>query len=69
MISPSSESHDRVKKYSTYMEFEVKEYWMVNPKLKTVEVYALEEGEYNQAAIYKGSDCAVWSIFNGFEIH
>lgn len=51
------------------MEFEVKEYWMVNPKLKTVEVYALEEGEYNQAAIYKGSDCAVWSIFNGFEIH
>jgi Uma2 family endonuclease len=68
IISPSNENHDRVKKYSTYMEFSIKEYWMVNPELKTVEVYVLEEDEYKQAAIYKGSDCAASQIFDGLDI-
>jgi len=45
------------------MDFGVKEYWMVNPKLKTIEVYILEENEYKQAAIYKGDDYAVSQIF------
>jgi len=58
IISPANQSHDRIKKYNTYMDFGVKEYWMVNPKLKTIEVYVLEEGEYKQAAIYKGNDYA-----------
>ena len=68
IIAPSNESHDRVKKYSTYMEFGINEYWMVNPKLKTVEVYVLEENEYKQAAIYKGSDCAASQTFNELKI-
>nr|WP_288228646.1 Uma2 family endonuclease [uncultured Clostridium sp.] len=46
IISPSNQSHDRIRKYNTYMEFGVKEYWIVNPKLKTIEVYVLKEGEY-----------------------
>lgn len=63
IISPSNQSHDRIKKYNTYMDFGVKEYWMVNPKLKTIEVYVLEDDEYKQAAIYKGDDYAVSQIF------
>ena len=63
IISTSNQTHDRVRKYSTYMEFGVNEYWMINPKLKTVEVYVLEENEYKQAAIYKGSDCAASQTF------
>jgi Uma2 family endonuclease len=69
IISPSNENHDRVKKYITYMDFGVKEYWMVNPELKTVEVYVLEEDEYKQAAIYKGDDCAVSQTFKELKIH
>jgi Uma2 family endonuclease len=68
IISPSNENHDRVKKYITYMKFGVKEYWMVNPELKTVEVYVLEEDEYKQAAIYKGDDCAASQTFNELKI-
>ena len=63
IISTSNQTHDRVRKYSTYMEFGVNEYWMINPKLKTVEVYVLEKDEYKQAAIYKGSDCAASQTF------
>lgn len=69
IIAPSNESHDRVKKYSTYVEFGINEYWMVNPKLKTIEVYIFEEDEYKQVAIYKGDDCAVSQIFGGLKIH
>lgn len=68
IISPSNQSHDRIRKYSTYMEFGINEYWMVNPELKTVEVYVLEACEYKQAAIYKGDDCAVSQIFDGLDI-
>ncbi len=50
------------------MEFGINEYWMVNPELKTVEVYVLEENEYKQAAIYKGSDCAASQTFNELKI-
>jgi Uma2 family endonuclease len=41
---------------------------MVNPELKTVEVYVLKENEYKQAAIYKGSDCAASQTFNELKI-
>ena len=68
IISTSNQTHDRIRKYSTYMEFGINEYWMVNPELKTVEVYVLEEDEYKQAAIYKGSDCAASQIFDGLDI-
>ena len=69
IISPTNESHDRIRKYNVYMNFGVKEYWMINPKLKTIEVYVLEENEYNQSAIYKGSHCAVSESFDKLEIH
>jgi len=69
IIAPSNESHDRVKKYSTYMEFGINEYWMVNPKLKTIEVYIFEEDEYKQVAIYKGDDCAVSQTFKELKIY
>lgn len=69
IISPSNENHDRIKKYIIYMDFGVKEYWIINPKLKTVEVYTLEKDEYQQAAIYKSNDCAVSHTFGGLKIH
>ena len=69
IISTSNQTHDRIRKYSTYMEFGINEYWMVNPKLKTVEVYVLEKDEYKQAAIYKSDDCAVSQTFCGLKVH
>jgi Uma2 family endonuclease len=69
IISTSNQTHDRIRKYITYMEFGIKEYWMINPKLKTIEVYIFEEDEYKQAAIYKGDDCAVSQTFSGLKVH
>lgn len=69
IISTSNQTHDRIRKYSTYMEFGINEYWMVNPKLKTVEVYVLEKDEYKQVSIYKSDDCVVSHTFSGLKIH
>src|SRR5690625_1450187 len=49
IISPSNQAHDLVTKMNIYMQYGVKEYWIVNPLLNTVMVYALnEKGEYEQ---------------------
>ena len=69
IISPSNESHDRNKKIYYLHGFWIKEYWIVNPKLKTIEVYILEKDEYKQVSIYKGNDCATSHTFDGLKIH
>ncbi|HLR03944.1 MAG TPA: Uma2 family endonuclease, partial [Virgibacillus sp.] len=49
IISPPNQAHDLVTKMNIYMQYGVKEYWIVNPLLNTVMVYALnEKGEYEQ---------------------
>jgi len=52
IISPSNQAHDLVKKLNLYMQCGVKEYWIVNPLLNTVQIYVLyEEGQYHQVEV------------------
>jgi len=44
VLSPSSNKRDRVDKKKAYEKFGVKEYWIVDIKNKSVEVYVLERG-------------------------
>ena len=46
VLSPSSIKRDRVYKKSVYEKCGVREYWIVNPVAKSVEVYLLENGAY-----------------------
>src|SRR5699024_5761656 len=49
IVSPSNQAHDLVSKLNLYMQYGVKEYWIVNPILNTIMVYALnEKAEYEQ---------------------
>ncbi|WHY80911.1 Uma2 family endonuclease [Siminovitchia fortis] len=45
ILSPSNQSHELVTKLNLYMNYGVKEYWIVNPMLDTITVYALNEDE------------------------
>ncbi|MCA1064799.1 Uma2 family endonuclease (plasmid) [Rossellomorea sp. AcN35-11] len=45
IISPSNQSHDLVFKLNLYMQYGVKEYWIVNPLLNTIQVYTLDENK------------------------
>src|SRR5699024_11388659 len=49
IISPSNHANDLITKLNLYMQYGVKEYWIVNPLLNTIMVYALnEKAEYEQ---------------------
>lgn len=43
VLSPSTARQDRVLKRERYARFGVPEYWIVDPKLRRVEVYRLQE--------------------------
>lgn len=46
IISPSTASHDYVRKLKLYLDAGVKEYWIVDPSKKTVYAYHLEEAKF-----------------------
>jgi Uma2 family endonuclease len=46
ILSPSTARHDRVVKFRKYLEAEVREYWIVSPEEKTVQVHILNDGQY-----------------------
>lgn len=43
IISPSTASHDYVRKLNLYLNAGVKEYWIVDPRTEKIFVYPLEE--------------------------
>src|SRR5699024_4515976 len=47
IISPSNSYIDRYVKKAKYEQFGVKEYWIVDPGNKTLEVYSLVEEAYH----------------------
>jgi Uma2 family endonuclease len=69
IISPSNQSHDLVFKLNLYMQYGVKEYWIVNPILNTVQVYKLEsDGQYYQLDVAKGLGTIQSTIFQEFKV-
>ena len=44
IVSPSTQSHDYMKKLWLYQKHNVREYWIVNPSVKSVNVYDFERG-------------------------
>jgi Uma2 family endonuclease len=55
IVSPSSQHRDFVVKHALYQRFGVREYWIVNPGLATIDVLALEGDSYvlhQEASVY-----------------
>jgi Uma2 family endonuclease len=46
IVSPSSAKYDRVLKFRKYQKAGVREYWIVDPEIKTVQVCVLENGRF-----------------------
>lgn len=59
VLSPRSSRRDKIDKYNTYEKYGVKEYWIVDTKNKSIEVYWLEGGKYrlsNEYILYPQSE-------------
>lgn len=65
ILSPSNERHDLFVKYNLYMRAGVREYWIVDPQRKTVQVFLLDEnGVYRLAEMYGENDAAKITVLN-----
>lgn len=55
ILSLSTQRYDWVKKFNLYEAAGVKEYWIVSPKEKGVNVFILQEnGKYDDGTVYEG---------------
>lgn len=46
ILSPSTQRHDKLIKFNLYQRAGVREYWIVDPASKSVQVFVLEDGHY-----------------------
>jgi len=47
ILSPSSVKHDRLVKFKLYQQAGVREYWIVDPESRTVQIHLLENGKFD----------------------
>ncbi|CAN5579176.1 Uma2 family endonuclease [soil metagenome] len=56
IISPRTAKNDFNEKFNLYQESGVREYWIVQPKEKAVNVYVLEDEEYALVDVYESGE-------------
>ena len=66
ILSPSTHRHDCLVKLNLYMQAGVREYWIVDPEEKTVQVFLLDdEVVYRVLKAYEKTDNIKVNILNG----
>jgi Uma2 family endonuclease len=68
VISPGSRRRDRIDKRDLYEQHGVREYWLIDPEAKTVEVLCLESGTYQLAGRWHPGERARSRLLKGFEV-
>ncbi|KAA5807943.1 Uma2 family endonuclease [Thermoanaerobacterium thermosaccharolyticum] len=69
ITSPSTARRDRVEKFNLYEKNGVKEYWIIEPELKIVNVFTLQENNrYGRPEIYTEEDKIKVYIFDDLVI-
>lgn len=68
VLSPSNWLADRRDKYELYAKSGVREYWVVDPQVQTVEVFNLQDSRYEQVGRWKLGERASSRVLKGFEI-
>lgn len=53
VASPGSAINDRNRKYRVYARTGVKEYWIVDPGTRSIEVLILENGDYRSLGVFR----------------
>ena len=68
IVSPSSASYDTVEKRDIYEEYGVKEYWLVFPQEKAIEVLTLESNIYREFCKGRKTGIVKSKIIDGLEV-
>ena len=68
ILSPTNTQHDTRRKYNQYQAARVREYWIVNPVRRNVEVYILKNKKY-VGRIYSDDDIIPVHALKGCQIN
>ena len=68
ILSPSTERTDRVIKFRKYQEAGVREYWILDPKLNSLQTNVLSNGSYI-TTMYVQNETAPVSVLEGCKIN
>ena len=68
VVSPFSASYDTIEKRGVYEKYGVKEYWLVFPQEKVIEVLTLENSIYKEYCKARKTGVIRSKILNGFLI-
>jgi len=59
VLSPSNRGHDLLTKRALYARAGVREYWLVDPEARTIEILALDRDAFHLAVAASGDETAV----------
>jgi Uma2 family endonuclease len=67
ILSPSNTSEEYVRKFNLYLKAGVREYWVVEPKLKTLQVFELQDGAY-RGTVYDSTAIVPSKVLDGLSV-
>lgn len=65
ILSPSTKGNDRLRKYHLYERAGVREYWLVDPEMRMVQIYTLTDGRYSAADVYVSGSAVPVNVLEG----
>ena len=69
VLSPSTAKKDMTEKFNLYEEHGVKEYWIVHPEARSINIFLLQEnGKYNEGIIYEFEGKVPVHVFDNYLI-
>ena len=68
VLSPSTASTDRKKKFRLYEKYGVREYWLIDPRDQLVEVWQREEGRFMLLDVYEVGETFTSALIGAVEV-
>lgn len=68
VISPGTSKNDRVTKKAIYEKYAVKEYWLIDPIYRTVEIFVMKDNSLQLNAIQENIGKVESVLLPGFEL-
>jgi Uma2 family endonuclease len=68
LASPGTRKHDRQRKFQAYERAGIREYWIVEPNRRSIEVFVLDGGTYCKVGVFSGEQTVSSQVVPDFPV-